>query len=54
MKNSEVYEILDIFADEMKNEIFHHISDDTLQDILLDSVDQAKNLAISTYGSKLK
>lgn len=50
----DVPEILDIFANEMKNEIFHHVADDTLQDILLESVNQAKRIAISTYEAEKK
>lgn len=50
----DIYEILDIFADEVKNEIFHHVTDDTLQDILLDSIKNAKDIAISTYEAKGK
>ncbi len=50
----DILEVLNIFADEMKNEIFHHVTDDALQDILLESVNQAKKIAISTYEAERK
>lgn len=49
-----IYEILDIFADEMKNKVFHHVEDDSLQDTLLSSIEQAKNIAISAYEAEGK
>ena len=50
----DIYEIIDIFADEMKNEVFHHVTDDIHQNILIDSIEQAKNIAISTYEANKK
>lgn len=53
-RHMDIYEILDIFETEMKNEVFHHVTDDVLQDILLKSIEQAKNVAISTYEADKK
>lgn len=50
----DVYELLELFSDSIKNEIFHNVSDDTLQDILLSAVDQCKTDAIDSYKASLK
>ena len=44
-----VQDLIQLFEDEMINEIFHNISDDTLQDILVEAV---KEVSLSNSLSK--
>ncbi len=50
----DVYKLLEIFSDSIKNEIFHNVSDNTLQNTLLCAVDQCKSEAIASYETSLK
>ena len=49
-----VYELLDNFADSIKNEIFHNVADDCLQDLLIEAVNHYRDDAFETYKASCK
>ena len=49
-----VLEATKLFKDEMTNEIFHYVSDDALQDSLLDALNSVYKTVIHTYEAETK
>jgi hypothetical protein len=49
-----VKDAVELFEHEMINEIFHYISDDALQDILVDAVKSSKATVLETYEAQKK
>lgn len=47
-----VLEAIDLFENEINNEIFHSSADAELQDSLLDAVKRVKQIVIDTYESE--
>lgn len=45
-------ELIELFKTEMINEIYHNVSDDTLQNILINSVKAVESTVISTYKTE--
>lgn len=49
-----VLEVIELFKNEMTNEIFHYVADDTLQDSLLDALNSVYKTVIETYKAETK
>ena len=49
-----VLEAVELFKDEMTNEIFHYVSDDVQQDVLLDALKSVYKTVIETYEAESK
>lgn len=49
---SKTYEALSIFRDGVFNEIFDLVSDDILQDQLIEAIKEVEQTVIETYGLK--
>lgn len=47
-----IYEVIDLFANEMNNEIFHSSAGAELQESLLEAVKQVKQTVIDTYEAE--
>lgn len=49
-----VLEATQLFKNQMTNEIFHYVSDDALQDCLIDALNSVYETVIETYESETK
>ena len=47
-------EIIELFYDEMLNEIFHSSADDALQTLLIDALKRVKKSVTETYDASKK
>lgn len=49
-----IQDAIDLFSSEMKMEIYNNVSDESLQSVLLDAVDDAASMVMNTYQSETK
>ena len=49
-----IQEAIELFKNEMINEIFHHVSDDALQDTLIEAVKEVSTTVMKSYEADNK
>lgn len=47
-----IQDAIDLFSSEMKNEIYNNVSDESLQSVLLDAVEDAASMVMKTYQAE--